>query len=64
MTRLLDQYGPSFAALTGTELIEAIRASEGRSLLAEVDSSAAPLFKDTANAEIAAAFGADLICLN
>jgi len=64
VARLLDQYGSGFAALTGTELTEAIGASEGRSLLAEVDSSAAPLFKDTANAEIAAAFGADLICLN
>src|SRR5680860_1445911 len=64
MTRLLDQYGPGFAALAGQELIDAIRASEGRSLLAEVDASAAPLFQGTANAEIAAAFGADLVCLN
>ena len=64
MTRLLDQYGSSLAALAGQELIEAIRASDGRSLLAEVDVSSAPLFAGTANAEIAAAFGADLICLN
>ena len=64
MTRLLDQYGPSFAALAGAELIQAIGASDGRSLLAEVDASAPPLFQGTANAEIAAAFGADLVCLN
>ncbi len=64
MTRLLDQYGSSLAALAGKELIEAIRESDGRSVLAEVDVSSAPLFAGTANAEIAAAFGADLICLN
>jgi hypothetical protein len=64
VTRLLDQYGSSLAALAGQELIEAIRESDGRSLLAEVDVSSAPLFAGTANAEIAAAFGADLICLN
>ena len=64
MTRLLDRHGSGFAALAGTELVAAIGASEGRSLLAEVDASAAPLFKGTANAEVAAAFGADLICLN
>ncbi len=64
MTRLLDHYGSGLAALAGQELVGAIRASEGRSLLAEIDTSAAPLFAGTANAEIAAAFGADLICLN
>ncbi|CAN5694973.1 hypothetical protein BH24ACT26_BH24ACT26_12800 [soil metagenome] len=64
MTRLLDRYGPQLATLRGDALVDVVRASEGRTLLAEVVAHAPPLFPGTANAEIVAAFGADLICLN
>lgn len=64
MTRLLDRFGPDLAALRGDELRDAIRASEGRTMLAEVVAPAAPLQAGTANAELVAAFGADLVCLN
>ena len=64
MTRLLDRFGPSLAALRGPELDEAIRASEGRTILAEVAAGAPPLLSGTSNAELVAAFGADLVCLN
>ena len=64
MTRLLDRFGPDLAALRGDELRDAIRASEGRTVLAEVVAPAAPLQAGTANAELVAAFGADLVCLN
>lgn len=45
-------------------MLEAIRASDGRTLLAEVVATAAPLLHGTSNAELVAAFGADLICCN
>ncbi|MFN2490155.1 MAG: haloacid dehalogenase-like hydrolase [Actinomycetota bacterium] len=64
MTRLLDLYGTGLLKLRGSELADAIRASEGRTLVAEVMAKAPPLLSGTANAEIVAAFGADLICLN
>ncbi|MBA2273292.1 MAG: haloacid dehalogenase-like hydrolase [Actinobacteria bacterium] len=64
MTRLLDRSGPVLSSLRGPELDEAIRASEGRTVLAEVVAGASPLLNGTSNAELVAAFGADLICLN
>jgi hypothetical protein len=62
--RLLDRYGPGLASLRGSELAGAIRASEGRTVMAEIIAGAFPLLSGTANAELVAAFGADLICLN
>ncbi|MEX1164177.1 MAG: hypothetical protein WEB03_11415 [Nitriliruptor sp.] len=64
MTRILDRYGPDLAALRGPALLDAIREAEGRTVLAEVIASAPPLLTGTANAELVAAFGADLICCN
>lgn len=64
MTRLLDRSGADLAALRGAELLAAIRASEGRTVLAEVIATAPPLLAGTANAELVAAFGADLVCCN
>lgn len=63
-TRLLDRFGPDLAALRGHDLRRAITASEGRVVLAEIVASARPLLRGTANAELAAAFGADLLCCN
>ncbi|MDQ3785363.1 MAG: haloacid dehalogenase-like hydrolase [Actinomycetota bacterium] len=64
MTRLLDRSGPALSTLRGPELSDAIRASEGRTVLAEVVAGAPALLNGTSNAELVAAFGADLICLN
>lgn len=63
-TRLLDRFGPDLAALSGDELAAAITASEGRVLLGEIIANAAPLLAGSSNAELVAAMGADLICLN
>lgn len=62
--RLLDRFGPDLAALRGEDLLAAIRAAEGRTLLSEVVAGAPPLLASTANVELTAAFGADVICLN
>lgn len=64
VTRLLDRWGPDLAALDGTALLAAIAASDGRVVLAEVIAGASPLLRGTANAELVAAFGADLLCCN
>lgn len=63
-TRLLDRFGEDLAGLGGDALRDAIRASEGRVVLAEVVAGAPPLLTGTANPELVAGFGADLICLN
>jgi hypothetical protein len=62
--RLLDRFGGDAAALQGEALLAAIAASEGRTVMAEVVSVAAPLLAGTSNPEIVCAFGADLVCLN
>lgn len=64
MTRILDRFGPDLARLRGEDLVAAVRAAEGRTVLAEVVAGAPPLVAGTANAELVAAFGADLVCLN
>jgi hypothetical protein len=64
MTRLLDLWGPELAALKGTALVDAIRAAEGRTVMAEIVAGAPALLGETSNPELAAGFGADLICLN
>ncbi|USG65845.1 haloacid dehalogenase-like hydrolase [Brevibacillus ruminantium] len=62
--RLLDCTASDFAQMTGQDLKQAIKASEGRSLIAEVISATPPLYPSVTNAELAAAFGADMILLN
>lgn len=64
MTRILDRFGAYLADLRGDDLVEAIRAAEGRTILAEVVAAAPPLLAGTSNAELVSAFGADLVCLN
>jgi hypothetical protein len=64
VTRILDRWGTAMAGLRGEELRDAIAAAEGRTVLAELVAGAAPLLAGTANAELAAAFGADLVGLN
>jgi len=62
--RLLSTVGRALTALTAPELKEAIRLSEGRTLVAEVVVTAPPLVDGISNAELAAAFGADILLLN
>lgn len=62
--RLLDLRPQQLIKLDGKELIKSIRASEGRTVACEVVCPVMPLFYDVTNAELAAAFGADLIILN
>jgi hypothetical protein len=64
LTRLLDLWGHSMAELEGESLRDAVLRSEGRVVMAEVIAKASPLLSGTSNAELVAAFGADLICLN
>jgi hypothetical protein len=62
--RLLSANASDFAAMGPADLLAAIGASEGRTLAAESICIAPPLIDKVANAEIAAAFGADLLLLN
>ena len=64
MKRILDCGPVDFAGMDGAALLEAVRRSEGRTLLCEVLWPAAPLVDGVSNAEVAVAFGADLVLLN
>lgn len=64
MRRILDCGPEDFRGMGGRDLPEAIRLSEGRTLVAEILHPAQPLVDGVSNAEVAAAFGADLILLN
>jgi hypothetical protein len=64
MKRALDLNPTDFQALQPADLVEAIRLSEGRILVAEVIAVAPPLIDKVSNVELAAAFGADLLILN
>jgi hypothetical protein len=66
VTRLLDLHGAALASLQGDRLAAAIRDSDGRTIMAEVVATAASILADSgpSNPELAAAFGADLVCLN
>src|SRR5699024_2307656 len=64
MKRLLDCSASDFQKMSGQDLKQSIRASEGRVLLSETIASVVPLYPDVTNAEVAASFGADLLLLN
>lgn len=64
MKRLLDCTASDFEKMTGKELKQSILASEGRTIVAEVIGSFTPFYPAVTNAEMAAAFGADMILLN
>lgn len=64
MKRILNCRTSDFStSLSGEELAQAIASSEGRVVMAEVSTSAAPLYAEVTNAELLCAFGADLILL-
>ena len=64
VTRLLDLAPRALERLRGAELVEAIRASEGRTIAAETIVATGPLLDRVSNPELVAAFGADIIVLN
>lgn len=64
MKRLLDCDPADFGEMDGGALLEAIRRSEGRTILCEVLWPAPPLVDGVSNAEVVVAFGADLVLLN
>ncbi|QDP39956.1 DUF7916 family protein [Radiobacillus deserti] len=64
MKRILNCVASDFARASGNELLQAIQASEGRTVVSEIVCTASPLYPEVSNPEMAAAFGADLILLN
>ncbi len=64
MKRLLDCSASDFLSMTGQELKQSIRGSEGRVIMAETMTTPQPLYPDITNAEIASSFGADIVLLN
>ncbi len=62
--RIFDLPRKELSALTGPALEAAVRASEGRALVAEVFAGGSSLLDGVHNAEIMAAHGADIIVLN
>ncbi|MFN4214236.1 haloacid dehalogenase-like hydrolase [Exiguobacterium sp.] len=64
MKRILDCRASDFLTFNRNDLIESIRKAEGRTVLAEVIPTVQPLYPEVTNAELARAFGADMILLN
>ena len=64
MKRILDCGAADFRMLESGELLEAIRLSEGRTIMCEVLWPATPLADGVSNVQLAVAFGADLVLLN
>lgn len=64
MKRLLNCTASETRALTKGELLTAIKANAGRTILAENDVVIPPFSSNVTNSEVVAAFGADLILLN
>lgn len=62
--RLIDANASDFAMMRARELVDSIRLSEGRVVVAEVVAVAPPLIDKVSNAELAAAMGADIVIFN
>ncbi len=62
--RLIDANPSDFSKFTAKDLVESIRLSEGRVVMAEIIATAPPVIDKISNSELAAAFGADLILVN
>lgn len=64
MERILDIRPKDLVNLNGRQLLDSIRAAEGRTVICEVLCPVMPLLMDVTNAELVGAFGADIILLN
>jgi hypothetical protein len=62
--RLLDCNPSDFASFTADDLLESIRYSEGRVVVCETIALVQPIIDKVSNAELAAAFSADIIIFN
>jgi hypothetical protein len=62
--RLLDCNTSDFKDMGKKEILTSIKASEGRVIISEIIGVVQPLLYNISNAELAAAFGADLLLLN
>lgn len=62
--RITDVTPTEFQRMSAKELVESIRAAEGRTIAAEVVCRIPPLVDGVTNAELAAAMGTDIIILN
>ena len=64
MKRLLNCMTSDMVAMNGEQLKLSILASEGRTVMTETVVSTQPLLGDLTNAELAVAFGSDMVLLN
>lgn len=64
MKRLISANASDILNMTPQEIKQSIKASEGRVVLTEIVAQVNPYIGDITNAEIASAFGADMILLN
>ncbi|MGE9214535.1 haloacid dehalogenase-like hydrolase [Exiguobacterium aurantiacum] len=64
MKRILDCRASDFLTFNRSDMIGSIHKAEGRTVLAEVIPTVQPLYPEVTNAELARAFGADMILLN
>ena len=64
MKRLLNCMTSDMVAMNGEQLKLSILASEGRTVMTETVVSMQPLLGDLTNAELAVAFGSDMVLLN
>ena len=64
MKRFLSCSSSEMLAMDGQQLKQAILASEGRTVMTETVVAIDPLLGDVTNAELAVAFGSDMILLN
>lgn len=62
--RLLDCNSSDFLKMNKKEILESIIASEGRVMVSEVIGALQPVLFNISNAELASAFGADILLLN
>ena len=62
--RLLDCNASDFIKMKKSDILESIAASEGRVLVSEIIGMYDPTLHSISNAELAAAFGADILLLN
>lgn len=62
--RFLDCFSSDFEKMSKNEIIESIKLSEGRVIVSEIIGLVQPVLYDISNAELACAFGADILLLN
>ena len=64
MKRILDCHSSDFIHMSRQEMLDAIAASEGRTIACETIGAIMPMLGDITNAEFAASMGADILLLN